>query len=269
MIKKTTKILTLLLAGLLIISSMSALSVSAATAPTVTVGSAEVTKGEGTAAVSVPVTFEGALTLTSFQIEVSYDAGIAFTTYAAGDVVSGIQKPKAGTNPVKLGWVDMMAEGVDIESGTVATLTFDVPTAVAKEYALTLKLKDFYDTTDTNIASSVKTVNGKITVKGEPVTGPVVTFTNGSGATVDDVVAGTMNMSVAMNGDTSDLVMFAIYTMEGDYAVLKYQTNATIANGTATAQLQNIVVENGKNYYAKAFIWDAETFYGSVVTLGK
>jgi len=118
----------------------------------------------------------------------------------------------------------------------------------------------------TNIADTIETVNGKVTVKS---TAPIITFTDGSDVEQADVVEGTMKLNVDLNGNAKDLVIFAIYSDDGEFAVLEYSQTATIENGIATATINTIELDDSKNYYAKAFVWDTTTYYGFTQTIGE
>ncbi len=99
---------------------------------------------------------------------------------------------------------------------------------------------------------------------------PIFTFTDGNDDAVDDVVADTMKLNVDLNGnDDKDLVIFAIYRDNGEYAVLEYSEKARIENGIATATINIDSLADNVNYYAKAFVWDDVSYYGFVQTLDK
>ena len=97
---------------------------------------------------------------------------------------------------------------------------------------------------------------------------PHFTFTNGTTA-VSDVVEGTMVLTVNLNGNDKDLVIFAIYEESGEFTVLKTAQTATIDGDIATATITGLELEDGKNYYAKAYVWDDVSYSGFVKTLGK
>ena len=76
-----------------------------------------------------------------------------------------------------------------------------------------------------------------------------------------------MVLNVDLNGNNKNLVIFAIYSENGEYAVMEYSQTATIEDGIATATINSITLDNSKNYYAKAFVWDTTSYYGFVETL--
>ena len=231
-----------------------------------------INKGEGTETVEVPIKFEGKLTLGAVQVNVAYDEGVEYVSSKAGSCYDGGTSAisKAGQNPVKVSWLDMDAVGVEFTTGTYATLTFNVPKSVAKEYNFTVSVIKCEQLTGveefTEISSTIETANGKITVVS---TDPIIKFTNGSDVETDEVVAGTMKLTVDLNNNAKDLVIFAIYTDDGDFAVMEYSQTATIKDGIATATIENITLDNSKTYYAKAFVWDTTTYYGFTETIGK
>lgn len=225
----------------------------------------EIAQGTGTETVTVPIKFEGNLTLGAIQVNVAYDEGVEYVSSAAGSCYEGGTSSisKAGENPVKVSWLDMDAVGVQFTTGTYATLTFNVPKSVAKDYNFTVSVIKCEQLTGeeefTEIGSTIKTVNGKVSVIS---TDPIITLTDADGETVNSVVEGTMNVSVDLNGNDYDFVMFAIYTNDGEYAVLEYCGEATVSGETATGSIENITFETGKTYYAKVFVWDEATCYG-------
>ena len=224
----------------------------------------EINQGEGFETVEVPVNFEGKIgNLAAFQIYVAYDEGVTFTGYTAGNVVTGITNPSAKDNKVPLIWVDTSGDGVEANAGTLATLEFSVPKTTVKEYNFVVTVQEIAGTDEFNFADTIITENGKVTVKS---TAPIITFTNGSEA-VEDVAAGTMVLNVDLNGNNKNLVIFAIYSENGEYAVMEYSQTATIEDGIATATINSITLDNSKNYYAKAFVWDTTSYYGFVETL--
>jgi len=234
---------------------------------------AEIDQGTGYQEVTVPIKFEGNLTLGAIQVNVAYDEGVEYVSSAAGSCYEGGTSTisKAGTeSPVKVSWIDMDAIGVDFTTGTYATLTFNVPKSVAKDYNFTVSVIKCEELTGveefTNIADTIETVNGKVTVKS---TAPIITFTDGSDVEQADVVEGTMKLNVDLNGNAKDLVIFAIYSDDGEFAVLEYSQTATIENGIATATINTIELDDSKNYYAKAFVWDTTTYYGFTQTIGE
>ncbi len=225
----------------------------------------EIAQGTGTETVTVPIKFEGNLTLGAIQVNVAYDEGVEYVSSAAGSCYEGGTSSisKAGENPVKVSWLDMDAVGVQFTTGTYATLTFNVPKSVAKDYNFTVSVIKCEQLTGeeefTEIGSTIKTVNGKVSVIS---TDPIITLTDADGETVNSVVEGTMNVSVDLNGNDYDFVMFAIYTNDGEYAVLEYCGEAAVSGETATGSIENITFETGKTYYAKVFVWDEATCYG-------
>lgn len=232
----------------------------------VSAGSAEIMQGDGEETVSIPVNFEGKIdNLAALTVEIAYDEALSFTGYAAGNVVTGMTVPALGSKPVRLVWVDTTGEGLEVTAGTLATLQFSVPKATAKDYNFTVTVKRAAGSDEVDFAGTLLTANGKVTVKS---TAPIVTFTNGTTA-VSDVTEGTMTLSVDLNGNDKNLVIFAIYSDNGECELLEYSKKATIENGIATAVINDIEIDSSANYYAKALVWDDVSYSGFVNTLGK
>ena len=61
---------------------------------TIEIGSAVLDKSEEDVLVSVPVKFEGELTLTGLQLQISTEAGVEFVKFTEGDALKGIVEPK-------------------------------------------------------------------------------------------------------------------------------------------------------------------------------
>lgn len=132
--------------------------------PTIEIGSAVFAQSDEDVVVSVPVTFDGELTLTAFQLRVSTEAGVEFVKYTKGDVLEGITSPKEGVTPVMLTFVDMTVMGRPVKSGTIATLDFKFPAARAKEYKLLLSLEAAKDEKFKDIRDSIVLKDGSIKI---------------------------------------------------------------------------------------------------------
>ena len=230
----------------------------------------EINQGEGYETVTIPVKFDGKATLTGLQFEIGYDDGVQFVSAAVGSALTAVggstTLPSANdtANPLNAIWIPAdINTGAEITTGTLATFIFNVPKSTAKDYNFTVSLTGITDASYADITGTFKTANGKVTVKS---TAPIITFTNGSEA-VEDVAAGTMVLNVDLNGNNKNLVIFAIYSENGEYAVMEYSQTATIEDGIATATINSITLDNSKNYYAKAFVWDTTSYYGFVETL--
>lgn len=131
-------------------------------------GSAEVLIGDGSSTVEIPLAFEGDITLTMIQVQVSFNDELKFVGYKEGDVIKGITEPALETNPVVMPFVDAEIKGVEAKSGTFATLVFEVPNTEAKDYALVVEVVAAADKEYEDVKSSFECSNGLISVNEEP-----------------------------------------------------------------------------------------------------
>jgi len=138
---------------------------------TIKVGSANITQSAQDAIVSIPITFEGDLVLTAFQLQISTEAGVEFTGFTKGDVIDGIIEPKTGVTPVALLFIDTTVTGVKMKSGTLATLEYKIPASQVKEYKLLLTAEDIIDAEYKDIKSSIALESGSIKVEAVNVSG--------------------------------------------------------------------------------------------------
>ena len=144
---------------------------ASAYAATITVPTVVVEQGEGTATVSVPITVTGNMTLVSFEAALAYDTALEFTGYTEGDSLKGITPPAVENkpNPIRFAMFDYTLMGVELKTGTLATVSFTVPVNEAKEYALNLNMEVAQDTNFAYIQDTIQCVSGKIVVE-EPKT---------------------------------------------------------------------------------------------------
>ena len=130
---------------------------------TIEIGSAVLDKSEEDVLVSVPVKFEGELTLTGLQLQVSTEAGVEFVKFTEGDALKGIVQPKEGVTPVVLIFIDTTLAGVPVKSGTLATLDFKFPASEAKKYKLLLTLQGAIDENGEDVDDSILLKDGSVT----------------------------------------------------------------------------------------------------------
>ncbi len=168
------KIISLLLVFLLAVTLSSTAvfaqnSVQADKQPTIEIGSAVFEQSDEDIVASVPVTFDGELTLTALQLQISTEAGVEFVKFTEGDALKGITEPKEGVTPVVLIFIDTTVTGVPVKTGTLATLDFKFPASKAKEYKLLLSLEGAIDEKYEDIADSIVLKDGSIKI-GSPET---------------------------------------------------------------------------------------------------
>ena len=132
--------------------------------PTIKIGRAAFEKSDEDIVVSVPITFDGELTLTALQLQVSTEAGVEFIKYTKGDVFENIIEPKTGVTPVVLIFIDTGVTGVPVKSGTIATLDFKFPASNTKEYKLLLSLEEVIDERFEDIKDSIILKDGSVRI---------------------------------------------------------------------------------------------------------
>ena len=234
---------------------------------TITVGTAEVEQGEGTTTAKVPVKFEGSVMITSLLFDVNFGSEIGVLSFEKG-TISVSQAPQKDV-PIA-GFILYYNDPSELGNGTFGTIEFTVPIGTVKNYELTVDIieamDENYDYIDT---SKFQTVDGEIRVV-PPSSDPEITFKDGSGAEVNKVVEGTMELTVDLNGADYDLVLFAIYsTGTHPYVEMKYVETATLSDGVYKATITNIEIESDKDYYAKAFVWNTSDYLGICETISE
>jgi len=170
------KIISLLLVCLLVMTLFSTAvfaenSVQADKKATIEIGRAVLEQSDEDIVVSVPVTFDGELTLTAFQLQIRTEAGVEFVKYTKGDAVGGMISPKEGVTPVVLIFIDTTVSGVKVKSGNLATLDFKIPASQVKKYNLLLTAEEIIDEKFEDIKDSVILKNGSIEVEAVNVSG--------------------------------------------------------------------------------------------------
>lgn len=204
--KTILKRLTSLLVLVMIASSMSVFAQDGAKndkKATIKVGSTTVTQSAEDVQVSIPITFEGDLVLTAFQLQISTEAGVEFTGFKKGDVVDGIIEPKVGVTPVALLFIDPSVTGVEIKSGILATLEYKIPASQEKEYNLLLTAEEIIDEKYEDIKSSVALKSGSIKVEALNISG-------GESSSVEDTMTAEERKSdvVCMKIDKSVAIAY-------------------------------------------------------------
>jgi len=216
--------------------------------------------------VSVPINFTGSANVCGFQVNVSYDEDVEYVSYENGDILVG--SLAVGKNGIA--YANISGSDVAIANGTLATLKFNVPTQRANEFAITVTVSRVEQANGTEAAIVITedflAEDGVIKVVSP------IKFTNGTTEVNDVAVGGTMTLEVDLSDGSNDdktMIMFAIYSKSGDYAVLEGSAQATTAAGKATATIDTSDLTSGVNYYAKAFVWNGTTFYGFSQTIGE
>lgn len=136
---------------------------------TIEIGSAVFEKSDEDIVASVPIKFEGELTLTALQLQVSTEAGVEFVKFTEGDALKGVIPPKTGVTPVVVIFLDTTLKGVPVNSGTLATLDFKFPVSRAKEYKLLLTLEAAIDDKNIQINDSIILKDGSVVIGADEI----------------------------------------------------------------------------------------------------
>ena len=202
----------------LMLLNLCAVSAFAETALVVTVGKAEVSKGD---TIEIPVTLSGNTGFADMGIEIGYNSDVmTLTKVTSNSSVGGTFTPAQNytVNPFNMGW----SNTANITyNGVLATLTFKIAdNAASGVYPVTV---DYYkgrngnytDGDDVNYnenldALGLQYVNGSITVK------------SGGGSSGGSMVVSGISFTVKLAGDTSvGNVYAAIYDASGRLKNLK------------------------------------------------
>ncbi len=158
------KIIGILCAITVITASFSVVSAEDAAA-TISAGTVVVDKGIENVTVSLPIMFKGNVTLTAFDVEISFDESIKFTKYISGNVLTATAEPVVGINPVIIPFYDLY--GIEAKDGTYATLELSVPTTKAKDYPITVTVGCAMNEEYIDIDDKITAVSGVISVVGD------------------------------------------------------------------------------------------------------
>lgn len=132
---------------------------------TISAGTVAVDKGTENVTVSLPIMFKGNVTLTAFDVKISFDESIKFTKYISGNVLTATAEPVAGINPVIIPFYDLY--GIEAKDGTYATLELSVPTTKAKDYPITVTVGCAMNEEYIDIDDKITAVSGVISVVGD------------------------------------------------------------------------------------------------------
>lgn len=207
MVKEHQRLLTVILAVILLLLTIPGTAVS--TSSSITADTVAATSGQS---VSVPLRISGNTGTCGATLSVHYDSRLVLTNAEKGSALSTLAMTKSGdlsANPIKLVWDGLEA---DSTNGIIATLTFDVPQGDGT-YDITLSY-DEGDIVDGELQPvAVRTVNGQIAV------GSLRTVTVSIGDSSTTLIGGknTTGKIYAAYYDSSDtLISIKQYSAESD-----------------------------------------------------
>ncbi len=168
--RKRTRLLSLLLSLLMMISILPSASLSAMADPnptaTVTVGSVTASPGS---TVDVPISISNNPGVLGAIISISYDEGITLVNATSGDAFSALAMTKPGQfqSPCQFTWDGLELSASDVKDGTILTLSFEVSDTVADGTTCNIRVSyEYGDFVDTDLNPVEVTFNnGSINVQ--------------------------------------------------------------------------------------------------------
>lgn len=199
---KNIKRIVALVSVFVLIFSLSAVSAFAASAATVTVGSAEAKPGD---TVKVDVVLSDCEKFSSYTISINYDSQYVTAVSATEGIDVDLYMPNLSVDGKKELLVTGGSMENETENGVICSLEF----SISKDYKGTdfelplkvsaVKMTQYDGSKDAHIDS--KGVDGKLTVKG---TGAAVTPNGGTSSTPSDEDSSTPDGSAPNGGETTD-----------------------------------------------------------------
>lgn len=199
---KNIKRIVALVSVFVLIFSLSAVSAFAASAATVTVGSAEAKPGD---TVKVDVVLSDCEKFSSYTISINYDSQYVTAVSATEGIDVDLYMPNLSVDGKKELLVTGGSMENETENGVICTLEF----SISKDYkgadfelplkVSAVKMTQYDGSKDAHIDS--KGVDGKLTVKG---TGAAVTPNGGTSSTPSNGDSSTNDGANSNNGETAD-----------------------------------------------------------------